>query len=369
MDEKTTQFRVGLLVVAAFLIGGLLMIQFGELPGLVRQQYTLYVRFPSAPGVDQGTPVLKSGILIGRVQHVTLLPNSDVIVTLRIDKNRKILRTEVCRITTGNILGDAILEFVPSGTRTVSIEEYRDEDYMDGIVAKNPLTVLESVQSALQVVANLEGDVRQALISIEGAGQEVGNMARSLGAVVENNQDQFQRIVLKAERAMDRFDTAIGSIDEFIRDNDIKVLMEQGLRQVPELLIDAREVMSGLKGAIARADQNLENIERLTGPLGDSGPRLAQQVETSLDQLDVLLTQLVQFSEALNRSDGTLGQLLNDRELYDRLNHTLVSVEQISRRLRPVVEDARIFTDKIARNPSQLGVKGLLEMRQSGTKR
>ncbi len=369
MEERTAQFRVGLLVVASLVIAVLLLLRFGELPGVARRQYTLFIRFPTAPGVTTDTPVLKSGILIGRVSRVTLLENGDVVVTARVDTNRTIRFSEVCRISTGNILGDAVLEFVPSGERTPSAKVYQDEDYLDGVVAKNPLTVLESVQSALQIVANLEGDVRQTLVSIEGAGQEVGNMARSLGAVVENNQDQVQRIVTKAERAMDRFDSAAASIDQFVRDNDIKAVLEQSLSQVPALLIDAREVMESLKNVSNRADQNLRNIEKLTEPLGDNGPALAQSLERGLTQFDTLLTQLVQFSQALNNSDGTLNQLVTNRELYDRLNRAAANVDELTRRLRPILDDARIFTDKIARNPRQLGVQGALDRRQSGTKR
>ena len=369
MDERAAQFRVGILVLAAAAVAFILLMRFGELPGIARNQYTLFVRFPTAPGVTEGTPVLKSGILIGRVQHVSLQENGDVVVIAQIDSTRIIRHSEVCRISTGNILGDAVLEFVPSGVRVPSAEVYQNEDYMDGIVAKNPLTVMESVQTALQMVSTLEGDVRQALVSVQGAGHEVGAMARSLGAVVENNQEQFQRIVTKAERSMDRFESAVVSIDQFITDNDITVLLEQSLQQFPELLTDAREIMSSLQGVLARADQNLQNLEQLTEPLGEVGPKVAKQIEQNLDRFDELSQQLIQFSRALNESDGTLAQLINNRELYDRLNRSLANIETLSRRLRPVVDDARVFTDKIARNPGQLGVKGLLDQRQTGTKR
>ena len=188
-------------------------------------------------------------------------------------------------------------------------------------------------------------------VSVQGAGQEVGAMARSLGAVVENNQEQFQRIVMKAERSMDRFESAVVSIDQFITDNDITVLLEQSLQQFPELLTDAREIMSSLQGVLARADQNLQNLEQLTEPLGEVGPKVAKQIEQNLDRFDELSVQLIQFSRALNESDGTLAQLINNRELYDRLNHSLANIETLSRRLRPVVDDARVFTDKIAGIP------------------
>ena len=82
-----------------------------------------------------------------------------------------------------------------------------------------------------------------------------------------------------------------------------------------------------------------------------------------------MLSQLVQFSEALNNREGTLGQLLHDRQLYDQISASMSNIEHLSRRLRPILEDARVFTDKVARDPGRLGVKGMLDRRQSGIKR
>ena len=47
-------------------------------------------------------------------------------------------------------------------------------------------------------------------------------------------------------------------------------------------------------------------------------------------------------------------------ELYQNLNRAAINVERISRQLRPIVNDVRIFTDKIARDPGRLGVRGAL---------
>ena len=85
--------------------------------------------------------------------------------------------------------------------------------------------MMDSATSTLEMLSALEEDVRMALVSIEGAGQRVGSMAESLNSVIVNNQDQFQRIMSKAEQAMTRFDTTVVAIDEFIRDEDVKELL------------------------------------------------------------------------------------------------------------------------------------------------
>ena len=403
MDDRVTQFRVGVLVVATCIIAGILIMLFGELPGFTRGHYTIFVRFPQAPAVTIDTPVQKSGILVGRVTDVDLLEDGNVVVTAKINAEYTLRNNEVCRISTGNILGDAVLEFVPSNVRVVNVETYNDGEYLDGIVAQDPLSVMETATTALEMLSNLEQDVRMALVSVEGAGQRVGNMAESLNSVIINNQDQFQRIMSTAEQALSRFDSAVAAVDEFIHDEEVKELVDRTLTELPALLGDARDVMSAMETILdtvddamqeadgivtdvkstvktvkstaesfrsvsERAERNLQNLEGLTGPLGAQGEVLVQSIEGTVTQINAVLQQLTHFSRSLNNRDGTLGQLIHDRELYDRINGAARNIDDLSRRLRPILNDARVFTDKIARDPGRLGVKGILDRRQSGSK-
>ncbi len=59
--------------------------------------------------------------------------------------------------------------------------------------------------------------------------------------------------------------------------------------------------------------------------------------------------------------------LMNDPTLYENLNRTVTNVEELSRQLRPIVNDVRVFTDQLARHPEKIGVRGALE-RSDGTK-
>jgi phospholipid/cholesterol/gamma-HCH transport system substrate-binding protein len=52
---------------------------------------------------------------------------------------------------------------------------------------------------------------------------------------------------------------------------------------------------------------------------------------------------------------------MKDRQLYDNLSQAAENVNCLTRQLRPVVNDVRVFTDKIARHPEQLGVRGALQ--------
>ena len=138
MDERVVQFRVGVTVLAALIITGILVLLFGELPSVVRGSYTVYVEFPSAPGVAQDTPIRKSGILIGRVTKVQFAPNSDVLVTASIDGGVELFRDEAVRINSG-LLGDAELEFVPGSRQPTTRVPIKAGDLLAGSVSVDPL--------------------------------------------------------------------------------------------------------------------------------------------------------------------------------------------------------------------------------------
>src|SRR3954467_2783693 len=91
MDDRVLRLRVGVVVLAAALITAFLIARFGDLPLPGGGTYTIYVRFPRAAGVTQGSPVRMSGVQIGRVTTLELLQPTGVRDTAQIDRNRTIL--------------------------------------------------------------------------------------------------------------------------------------------------------------------------------------------------------------------------------------------------------------------------------------
>jgi ABC-type transporter Mla subunit MlaD len=116
-----------------------------------------------------------------------------------------------------------------------------------------------------------------------------------------------------------------------------------------------------------RAAQNLENLKNFTKPLGERGPQLVDNLDGSLANINELLEQLVTFTDNLNTKQGTLGRILNDDALYLRLERTLANAEDLTAQMKPILADIRVFSDKIARDPRQLGLKGALDKRPLGT--
>ena len=364
MEERVLQFRVGVLVAATVVIAAILIVMFEELPRSLGGRKTIYVRFPSAPGVSVGTPVKKSGILVGRVTGVELEPDGGVLITTRLDPNRDVLMSETCRISTGNFLGDAMLEFVPNRVPGQPAVPFEDGGYLEGVVSQDALSMMTDM---MRVFTDVSGDLRVALSSVEAAGNEVGQVARNLNVMVVNNQDQFSRIVGQTEHALGRFDTAMTAVQDVVTDEELMLKLKQALDEVPQLLADSSRLVSGLGRVAQEAEDNLVNLQGFTKPLGEQGGDIVSAIQQSVDNLDGVLLEIRQFTQSVNKSQGSLGKFVHDPELYQRLNSAACNIEELTFRLAPVVDDARVISDKLARNPGRL-LRGAIGQQQSGLK-
>ncbi len=78
-------------------------------------------------------------------------------------------------------------------------------------------------------------------------------------------------------------------------------------------------------------------------------------------KLNRAMDDMLRFSATLNNPNSSLGQLLNSPELYQHINRAARNIDELTRELKPVVDDARVFSDKIARHPEMLGVRGAIQ--------
>lgn len=364
MDNRNLQFGVGVLVISTLMIAFLLVMYFGELLAFGQGRYKIHVKLSEARGVTAGTPVRKHGILIGRVEGVDF-DEHDVTVTLGIQTEYELTTNEICRIGTGNLFGDAVLEFVRRDDKQPDVKIIRHGDFLRGEVSDDPLSMLMDLQ---QVVINLEDDVAIALSSVSMAGQEIGTLAQNINAMMGNNDGEISDLLTSATTTMENISEASQVFRDIISDPDLQAGLRTTVQEIPQVLTEVRETLSGLQRLTDSAANNLQNMERLTDSLADDGPEMIQRINDDLQLLDAVLRELAKVGTNINAGQGTVGKLLNDDELYDRLNRTVANVEQLTERLRPVVDDVRVFTDKIARDPRQLGLRGALDGRQSGLK-
>ena len=351
MNDRMMQFRVGVVVLATAIIAGILIVLFGDLPSLVQATYPLKMSFADARGVSNGTPVRKNGILVGRVADVELDERGGVSVVADIDSYVPIYKDEQPRIAT-TLLGDAEIQLVP-GRVVPPRQRIAPEEVLVGAVSRDPF----------EVFATLEPKLGSALESLTQASESVTKLSANLDRLLLGEDDTFAKMVAKTEKALDAFSLAMDNINDVMGDANARTKLKETLNGLPEVMNDLRTTVQGIGTTVDTADRNLRNLEGLTRPLGERGEGMVAQVDKTIGRLDEVLQQAVFFTRALNESEGTLGKLVRDPKVYDDLAQAAANVNNLTKELRPIVDDVRVFTDKIARHPEQLGVRGALDRR------
>jgi len=351
VNDRMMQFRVGVVVLATAIIAGILIVLFGDLPSLVQATYPLKMSFADARGVSNGTPVRKNGILVGRVADVELDEKGGVSVVADIDSYVPIYKDEQPRIA-ATLLGDAEIQLVP-GRIVPPRQRIAPEEVLVGAVSRDPF----------EVFATLEPKLGSALESLTQASESVTKLSANLDRLLLGEDDTFTKMVDKTEKALDAFSLAMDNINDVMGDANARAKLKETLNGLPEVMNDLRTTVQGIGTTVDTADRNLRNLEGLTRPLGERGEGMVAQVDKTIGRLDEVLQQAVFFTRALNESEGTLGKLVRDPKVYDDLAQAAANVNNLTRELRPIVDDVRVFTDKIARHPEQLGVRGALDRR------
>jgi phospholipid/cholesterol/gamma-HCH transport system substrate-binding protein len=342
MDDRLMQFRVGVMVLATIIIGAILLVVMGEVPklGFGRSTYELEAKFDRAPGVTKDTPVRKSGILIGRVSDVRFAEDSSVIVTMGIHEDVRLRVAERAQIK-GGLLGDAVIEFV-SGPKKATPGFWEDGDTIDeGIVVSDPF----------EVFTDLKGEFSTAIQTFNQAGTDIGTLANNLNRVLEQNDNQIARVMNQTEQALVSFNRAMTNVEKIAGDEEIQAGLKKSLADLPKMLDESRATFQRVQQTIELADKNLASLTRFTGPLGERGDQIVGRMAGSVEKIDQLLAQLVAFSKTINSSKGTVGELLNNPDLYQSLNRAARNVEEATEQLQPILDDAKGLMDKLNRHP------------------
>lgn len=377
MEERLLQFRVGVVVILAALIVGILIFLFGE--GWV-PQYTVILRPAAAPGVTRNTPVRKNGILIGRVGTVQMADRG-VQIDMNIHRDQKIFQDEVAQIGMESFLGDAVIDIVP-GTAEIRGLELRGGDEMRNVRVKpNPMEVVD-------VVIDLKSRVSDAIDSVKRAGDTVDRAGQGISQVTERFQealgdedsdikvilDNIRRLTETADTSLNSLNTVMERVNELASDDTFRNDLKATIKGLPAFFEEIQTTMADARGAIEkftevgeRANVNLANIEDFTKSLGTDGPEIVSKVRNSLEGIDRLVKNVDEFSQLLNSSQGSLRKFLDDPDLYNNLSTTLENAKEVSYRLKPLMNDLRIFADSLARDPGQLGVRGAMQKRPAGS--
>jgi phospholipid/cholesterol/gamma-HCH transport system substrate-binding protein len=417
MDDNGYRFGVGVLVLASAIVAVLLIAFFGAIPKFWVEKYRFTVNFPSAPNVTIDTPVRKNGVLIGRVAKIDLRKqrNGGVDLLLEVDREFELMAGETPRIRTGSLIsGDSIIEFVePNSGSLLARFDGSAGSPRDGVLDEREMAIAQTPIGEREFVARGEvvPDPLEAVGDLVGLTNSMQKMAERLDNVLAVAQDMaggeegsIRDAAQTFKATLDNINNTVSTINRIgsqVERAQIPELVAEALNAVPDLFKEAQSTLAQLqrtlkgveefsiqlesiskefdgigetvRSAMENADQAIANIAEITEPISQRSDEIADNLVRSLGNIDALAADLQIFARRLNNSRGTIARLVDDPTLYGKIADTLDSirnvsgnVEGLSRRLQPILDDIRVATDKLARDPGQIGVRGALSGRPLG---
>ncbi|MEL7499312.1 MAG: MlaD family protein [Planctomycetota bacterium] len=386
MDENVMKLRVGIFVLLAIVILGILILANSE--GWV-SQYDIYIKPERAPGVTVGTPVRKNGILIGRVKGVSTDDDEGLVVLrLGIDSKAKVYENEICEIGTESLLGDAKIEFLPLSKAERGAEVTPDYTMTTVAIEKNPMEIATDFSAGFD---ELKPQLRETLTGIQDAGKEVGIAGREIGDLSRQIKNSFQdkegefnqlvrdlrQFTQKGQRAVDNFNLIFEDIKSVVGDPEVKQQFKNAITEIPKIFEEIRVLVEDTGTAVqnfgelpGKVDKTLANVEVFSESLKENGPQILKRVNTSLENVDKFVNELKGVSELLERfknADGTIVKLFEEDDLYQTVLDAVANIKKETVRIGPLMDDLRLFADAIARDPGSLGLRGSLDRRPGKT--
>jgi phospholipid/cholesterol/gamma-HCH transport system substrate-binding protein len=338
---KWSQLRVGLTVVVASLVLALLLFLMSGTSGFFSHRITLVSYFDNAEGLRVGAPVRLSGVDIGNVVKILVVPDKDkaftpvkVVMKVSTKYNFNLRRDSVTSLDTAGVLGETYLDIESS--QAVGPEAH-DGDTLPTHVHPDFNEVVRSSQSTLQ---NMDALLKRADRILAFAESGKG----SLGKLIYDPTlyDRFSQTVAELKEVVDEIAKGQGSLGQLINSNDAYNKFIATLDKMNGVVDDLQQG-KGTAGKFLKdpslynnANDTIANLKRVSEDLnagkGTAG-RLLKDEELA-KKIDITMTKLAALTSDLEAGKGSAGKLLKDEALYNNANKMLEETQGLIKAIR-----------------------------------
>ena len=365
------EFFIGMMVIGIVAGVFVMTILFGSEKGIFvgGGGKRLTIVFEKAGGVTQNSLVLKNGIKIGRVYSVDLVDDKDkaeVKVTFELNPDAKIYSNEYAKINR-TFLGDASIEFVKNPEFKGEIVEIDPADFIVG----------QPGGDLMGAVSNFEGDLAKALQNINRATQEitlfVNNVNSFFGDEEERKakKEKLEAIFTQVADSLATIQTLGENMNKVVSDEQLNADIRRAAAEIPQILErvdslmenvdaltgDARQTMARAETTFDLVDKNLDNVNRFTTSLSEQGPEIMTSLNEGAAEIKSMTLNIASLARELEsqfKDPTTPLGMLADQETADSLRRIVRNAEELTEKFYPILDDARVFSNKIAHRPSSL---------------
>ena len=299
--------KIGIAIVAAVLIGFIGFRIMRDVP-IFKLGTVIYATYDKVDGLTTGSPIIISGIKIGSVRGMEILPNDSVRVTLNIN----------------------IIDGVPVG----SVAYIRATDLLG-----SKAVIIQRTTNAEFIPA--DGSMRG--VYDEGAFAGVADVGKDIGQNVNEGTESLKNVLAQVDQLLVNGGK-----------NDLAAI----LRNLNETTTDIQKVMDTRQAEIQKTIRNIESmttrLDRVSAEEEANIRAAIDNLKSASDEIDELMSgltdtnkQLGEILTKINEGQGSLGLLVNDPSLYrnlDSLSHNLnKTVEKLNENPKYYLKHLRLI--------------------------
>lgn len=304
----SNETKVGILAIAAIVI---LIVGFNFLKGrnILSKPPAIYAKFSNIGGLEKSNSVKINGLTVGTVSDIQQADKEidNIIVVIHLTRDIVIPKNSVAFIDAGLL-----------GSSFVNIEKGDANTYLnkgDTISTRLDKGILGNIQNQL---APTLVRVNETLDSLKIT---IGAISSVFDPRTKNNlQDLIANLTISSAQLQQLLNAQTGILAKTLGN----------LNSVSENLAKNNDAITS----------SIRNVEVTTSKLANAN------IEGTMSALQATVTELKNTIANLNSKNGSLGLLMNDRQLYDKLN-------DVANRLNKAALSAEITLDDLRIHPKR----------------
>ena len=327
MDKKrlSLEFKVGLFTIIALLL--LFVFIFTQTKKGQWRGYEIGVTFDYIGGLDIGAPVRLSGVRVGEVRSIKILPEPmpKVLIKLRLKRDVKIGKNSRITIRTLGIIGEKYVEILPS-----SEKEYISKgEIVEGV---NPLSLEKFVSIGQDAIFNLNS----ILTDIKKLTSDV-KVQKNIREILKETSiaSKQMNIVL---RQLKTLSVSINKSNKEIR----KVIKENSPR-IAKVLDNTNTLVLTSKSEI---EKTMGEIRKFV-ETGEDVKRAIAKLENTTDKINTFFEKL--------QSEGLIAQIMQDKDFLAQLKTEVEYLQNITLKLSETADNVNSILSYINEGKGSIG--------------
>ena len=291
-----------------------------------------YSIYKNIDGLESSAPVRINGLTVGNVTEIYFHPNSsgDIIVKFTLNNDIKFPKNSTAKIYNSDIMGTKAVKLIYGNSN---------------IFASAGDTLYSEIEDGLK------DEVNKQVLPLKNKAEELISSIDSVMTVITTVLDKDARESLSSSlrslnRTFSTMELAMVRLDSVIYKNDVRVSnIIQNVESITTNLHNNNDIIA----------RTLKNFEAISDSIAKSN------IKSTINNLDKSLADFDKILQKIEKGEGTIGLLLNDKEMYNNLTSA-------SNQLDLLIEDMKKYPKRYLTFSLIGGKKTVFELKKDTSK-